>query len=119
MPILKGDPLAGVTLGFKNHFGSTDNPSGMHDYVTTSYPLIDQYDALVDLFSIPTSAISTVLTIGDGIYGSRRYQNTPPQPWTTFGDASPCSLFFSTDPVAIDCVMHDLLKADAATASPG
>ena len=31
MPIMKGHPIAGVTLGFKNHFGSTNNPSGMHD----------------------------------------------------------------------------------------
>ena len=87
MPIIKGHPLAGVTLGFKNHFGSTDNPSGMHEYVTTSYPLIDQYDALVDLFSNPHIRYKTVLTIGDGIYASRRYQNTPPQPWTTFGES--------------------------------
>lgn len=119
MPILKGHPLAGVTLGFKNHFGSTNNPSGMHDYVTTSYPLIDQYDALVDLFSNPHIRYKTVLTIGDGIYGSRRYQNTPPQPWSTFGDTSPCSLFFSTDPIAIDCVMHDLLKAERGDSQPG
>ncbi len=119
MPIMKGHPLAGVTLGFKNHFGSTDNPSGMHEYVTTSYPLIDQYDALVDLFSNPHIRYKTVLTIGDGIYASRRYQNTPPQPWTTFGESSPCSLFFSTDPVAIDCVMHDLLKAERGSSQPG
>ncbi len=119
MPIMKGHPIAGVTLGFKNHFGSTNNPSGMHDYVSTSYSLIDQYDALVDLFSNPHIRYKTVLTIGDGIYGSRRYQDTPPQPWTTFGEASPCSLFFSTDPVAIDCVMHDLLKAERGGSQPG
>jgi uncharacterized protein (DUF362 family) len=119
MPILKGHPLAGVTLGFKNHFGSTNNPSGMHDYVSTTYSRIDQYDALVDLFANPHIRYKTVLTIGDGIYGSRRYQNTPPQPWTTFGGASPCSLFFSTDPVAIDCVMHDLLKEERGASQPG
>jgi hypothetical protein len=55
-----------------------------------------------------------VLTIGDGIYGSRGDANTPPQRWTTFDNQSPCSLFFATDPVAIDCVMHDLLKAERA-----
>ena len=119
MPILKGHPLAGVTLGFKNHFGSTNNPGGMHDYVSTSYASIDQYDALVDLFANPHIRYKTVLTIGDGIYGSRRYQNTPPQPWYTFGDASPCSLFLSTDPVAIDCVLHDLLKEERGSSQPG
>jgi len=34
MPIMKGGhPIAGVTLGFKNHFGSINNPSGLHTYV--------------------------------------------------------------------------------------
>jgi len=118
MPIMKGHPIAGVTLGFKNHFGSTNNPSGMHAYVTTSYAHIDHYDALVDLNSNPHIRNKTVLTIGDGIYGSRQYQDSPPARWTTFNNQSPCSLFFATDPVAIDCVMHDLLKAERGLAQP-
>lgn len=118
MPILKGHPLAGVTLGFKNHFGSTDNPSGMHTHTSTSYPDIDHYNALVDLFSNPHIRYKTALTIGDGIYSSREHQDTPPQPWSTFGGGSPCSLFFATDPVAIDCVMHDLLKAERGSSQP-
>jgi uncharacterized protein (DUF362 family) len=118
MPILKGHPLAGVTLGFKNHFGSTDNPAGMHNYVSTSYAQIDRYNGLVDLYSNPHICGKTVLTIGDGIYGSRMYQDTPPQPWKTFNNQSPCSLFFAIDPVAIDCVMHDLLKAERGSSLP-
>lgn len=118
MPIMKGHPIAGVTLGFKNHFGSTNNPSGMHSYVGTSYDQIDQYDALVDLYSNPHIRDKTVITIADGIYGSREYQNTPPQRWATFNNQSPCSLFFATDPVAIDCVMHDLLKAERGASQP-
>jgi len=118
MPIMKGHPLAGVTLGFKNHFGSSNNPSGMHDYVRTSYNHIDDYNALVDLYSNPHIRKKTILTIGDGIYGSRQLHNTPPEPWKTFDDCSPCSLFFSVDPVAIDCVMHDLLKAERGSDQP-
>ena len=119
IPILKGHPLAGVTLGFKNHFGSTNNPAGMHTYVDTTYPQIDQYNALVDLFSNPHIRHKTVLTIGDGIFGSREKHNTPPQPWVTFNNQSPCSLLFSVDPVSIDCVMHDLLKAERGDSQPG
>jgi uncharacterized protein (DUF362 family) len=118
MPIMKGHPIAGITLGFKNHFGSTNNPSGMHNYVSTSYTHIDEYNALVDLYSNPHIRGKTVLTIGDGIYGSRQYQDTPPERWTTFNNQSPCSLFFADDPVAIDCVMHDLLKAERGSAQP-
>ncbi len=118
MPIMKGHPIAGVTLGFKNHFGSTNNPGGMHTYVDTDYAQINQYDALVDLNSNPHIRDKTVLVLGDGIYGSRQYQDTPPERWSTFGNASPCSLFFAADPVAIDCVMHDLLKAERGAAQP-
>jgi hypothetical protein len=118
LPIMKGHPIAGVTLGFKNHFGSTYSPSSMHAYVSTGYSHINQYDGLVDLFSNPHIRGKTVLTLGDGIYGSRDQQDSPPQPWGTFGNASPCSLFLATDPVAIDCVMHDLLKAERGSAQP-
>ena len=31
MPIMKKHGLAGVSLGFKNHFGSIDQPAGLHD----------------------------------------------------------------------------------------
>jgi hypothetical protein len=118
MPIMKGHPIAGVTLNFKNHFGSTNNPSGMHAYVSTAHQRIEQYNALVDLNSNPHIRDKTVLILGDGIYGSRRYQDTPPQPWSTFDNQSPCSLFFATDPVAVDCVMHDLLKAERGSMQP-
>jgi hypothetical protein len=114
MPIIKCHSIAGVTLGFKNHFGSTNNPGAMHVYVSTGYASIAQYNALVDLYANRHIGPKTVLTIGDGIYGSRGDANTPPQRWTTFDNQSPCSLFFATDPVAIDCVMHDLLKAERA-----
>ena len=118
MPIMKGHSLAGVTLGFKNHFGSTNNPSGMHNFVSTSYPQINIYNALVDLNSNPHIAAKTVLVIGDGIYGSRGHMASPPARWSTFGNQAPCSLFFARDPVAIDCVMHDLLKAEKGDGLP-
>jgi hypothetical protein len=118
MPIMKGHPIAGVTLSFKNHFGTVNNPGGMHNHVATSYSDINTYNALVDLYSNPHIQGKTVLTISDSIYGSREYQNTPPQPWNTFSGQPPCSLLFSTDPVAIDCVMHDLLKAERGSAQP-
>ena len=53
------------------------------------------------------------MTIGDGLYGARinNYDEVP-SPWPTFGDKSPNSLFFSIDPVAIDCVMYDFLDAE-------
>ena len=115
MPIMKGGhPIAGVTLGYKNHFGTTNNPSGMHtavDVVSKPTGYNQSYNALVDLMACPQIGAKTVLTIGDGIYGGRNF-NGPPGTWSTFGNKVPNSLFFSTDPVAVDCVMHDYLKIE-------
>jgi hypothetical protein len=114
MPIMKKHGMAGVTLGFKNHFGSFDHCEYVHwsvdlgdgDYVST-------YTGLVDIYNNAHIKNKTVLTIGDGLYGARinNYDEVP-SPWPTFGDKSPNSLFFSIDPVAIDCVMYDFLDAE-------
>ncbi|MBN1537849.1 MAG: DUF362 domain-containing protein [Anaerolineales bacterium] len=115
IPIMKGGhPIAGVTLGFKNHFGSVNNPSGMHDHVdVVNKPSAyrTDYNPLVDLMASPILGGKTVLTIGDAIYGAKDFNDTP-EIWSTFGDQAPGSLFFSIDPVAIDCVMHDHIAAE-------
>jgi hypothetical protein len=54
-------------------------------------------------------AQKTVLTLGDALFGASSVAATP-APWTTFG-GSPNSLLLSRDPVAIDSVMCDLLRA--------
>jgi hypothetical protein len=121
MPIMKGSHgFAGVTLGAKNYFGSIDLCSSIHDYVNVvrkppAYR--SDYNPLVDLMRSPLLGGKTVLTIGDGLFAARDFQQ-PPEPWTTFGDEVPNSLFFATDPVAIDCVMHDLLAAEQVSLVP-
>ena len=114
MPIMKKHGMAGVTLGFKNHFGSFDHCEYVHwsvdlgdgEYVST-------YNGLVDIFNNPHFRNKTVLTIGDGLFGARinNYDEVPTR-WPTFSNQSPNSLFFSVDPVAIDCVMYDFLNAE-------
>lgn len=121
MPIMKGGhPLAGVTLGFKNHFGTIHNCSALHDYVD----VVDKppgynpdYNPMVDFFKNPHIGGKTVLTIGDAIFAARDF-NDPPEPWTTFGNKIPHSLFFATDPVAVDCVMHDFIEAELGSGLP-
>jgi uncharacterized protein (DUF362 family) len=117
MPIIKRHSTAPVTLGFKHHFGSLSdlggsgddnphvhiNPSNSHYHST--------YSPLVDIYSNPNIAGKTVLTLGDGLFGAPNV-NDKPAKWTkTFGGA-PNSLFFSRDPVAIDCVMIGWLNAE-------
>jgi uncharacterized protein (DUF362 family) len=115
MPIMKGGhPLAGVTLGFKNHFGTIHNCSALHDYVDVVHkpPAYNRdYNPMVDFFSNPHIGGKTVLTIGDALFAAKDF-NDPPETWRTFGDKVPNSLFFAKDPVAVDCVMHDLIAAE-------
>lgn len=113
MPILKIHGCAGVSLGFKNHFGCIDHPDALHDYICLGWiHYRSDYSPLVDLYLNPHIGGKTILTVGDGLIGARRWAVPPDPAWDTFQGSTPQSLFFSMDPVAIDCVMHDFLAAE-------
>jgi hypothetical protein len=117
MPIMKNHSCAGVTLAFKNHFGSIDNPGGLHDYTfcitgCRGAHLSSTYNPLVDLYNSPHIGGKTILVIGDGIYGCKGSEDGMPGMWSTFGNRPPSSLCFATDPVAADSVMCDILAAE-------
>jgi len=112
IPIVKRHGGAGISLGFKNHFGSIDNCPPLHDWTCFNWPAAyytDQYNPLVDIYQNPHIRNKTILTVGDGLFGDRAGNANKPAPWDSFGGEAPNSLFFSTDPVAIDCVMGDFL----------
>jgi len=118
MPIMKKHGAAGVTLSFKNYFGSIQSCWDLHDWVYgpgTQYSgdrYSSVYNPLVEICQNPNIVNKTVLTVGDGLYGDKCSNVEKPELWDTFGDDSPNSLFFSTDPVAIDSVMYDFLQAE-------
>ena len=113
MPIMKKHDSPGVTLGFKNHFGSFEHCYDVHWTVIIPGPdYTSAYSGLVDVYNNTHFKTKTVLTVGDGLYGARFHYNDVPSPWPSFGDKSPNSLFFSIDPVAMDCVMYDHLAAE-------
>ena len=115
MPIMKGGhPLANVTLGLKNHFGTIHNCAALHNYVNVvgkPRGYTSTYNPLVDFLRSPHIGGKHVLTIGDALFAARAFSQKP-QPWTTFDNKVPNSLFFATDPVAVDCVMHDFIGAE-------
>lgn len=120
VPLMKKHCCAWVTLSFKNHFGSIENCAAPHGY---TFPYEDDYTSayspLVDIYKNPHFGAKTVLTIGDGLYGSRGSQDSVPEPWGTFDNDSPRSLLFSQDPVAIDSVMYDFLQDEAGVQDHG
>lgn len=113
MPIMKKHGGTEVTLSFKNHAGSLSNFSPFHDwtYHDSSY-YSSSYNPLVDIYRNPHIQNKTVLTIADALFGNWKTNHEKSQPWVTFGNQAANSLLFATDPVAIDCVMCDLLNAE-------
>jgi hypothetical protein len=112
IPIMRIHSSTGVTLSFKNHFGSIDHPSDLHEYVFLGWNYYrSDYNPLIDLYQHPHIINKTILTIGDGLIAAKRWKY-PDSQWTTFGNKVPNSLFFTTDPVALDCVMCDFLAAE-------
>lgn len=115
LPIMRRHGSAGVTLGFKNHFGSVANCSLLHEWVYRdgAHLAATTYSPLVDLYLNPNIAAKTVLVVGDGLYGNWETNTSKAKPWRTFGGQAANSLLLATDPVAIDSVMVDLLHAEA------
>jgi hypothetical protein len=117
MPIVKRHGIHPVSLGFKNHFGSINNivrggNDDLHIYISPLESLYSpNYSPLVDIFENPNIKNKTILTVGDALYGAYGATAVPPTSWESFEDA-PNSLLFAKDPVAIDCVMIDLLVAE-------
>ena len=107
MPIMKSH-CTGITGSFKNHFGTINDCGLLHGY-------IQQFanNCLGDIYNNPHIRDKTRLIVGDGLFGEFRAGNGGgfPEPWSTFGNRSPNSLFFSIDPVALDSVMVDYIDA--------
>lgn len=115
IPILKRHTHAGVTLAFKNHFGSIQSCGALHPW---TFPLsdndfwVEEYNPMVDIALNPHFHEKTVLIVGDGLFGNYDRHHGEPIPWRTFGNGSPNSLFLSRDVVAADSVMHDVLRLE-------
>jgi hypothetical protein len=121
MPLLKRHPInQGVTLSGKNLFGTFIEPvSEVHPYLEASFTM-GHAAPQVDLLADDQLGGKTLLYFGDGIFGTKidhrtiaKFQMYPfNNDWTN-------SLFFSQDPVAIDSVMYDFLKAEGTNPCEG
>jgi hypothetical protein len=139
----KGHSLCGVTLCAKNLLGSfctndLDNPdeptmrvpagAGLHSHIGVLpngthadklpvYPM-DSYAPFVDLMGNKDLGQKTILYLIDGLYATSKQSGdiTPDEKFKTapFNNHWPSSLFVSQDPVAIDSVGFDFLRAEPA-----
>jgi uncharacterized protein (DUF362 family) len=107
LPLLKAHGIAGVTLTYKNLLGykASGTISSLHDHMLRA-----DSNPFVDLYANSHIINKTKLIIGDGIYGNCSSQWGSPPRWSVLGNDWPKRLFFSADPVAIDCVMYGFLN---------
>lgn len=115
MPVLKRHGMAWLSLAMKNHFGTIQYPDDIHPWCAlASSAFTTSYNSIVDINKDTHIAAKTILTVGDAIFAALHNSGSQsfPTRWATFGNQTPKSLFFSTDPVAIDCVMGDLLSEE-------
>ena len=128
---LKAHARGGITLGAKLHFGSHGNHAvggwgsfHLHDglIATVNNDVLNtgardkygMYRVLTDLIGHEKLGGNTVLFIVDGLWGGveatdrgYKWKSAP------FNNDWPNSLFFSQDPVAIESVCLDFLRAEA------
>ena len=98
MPVLKSHMISGLTFAMKNHYGTANNPGGLH------YP-IDQ--CIAELNALPPIKDKTRLIIGDVLEANLQYSNGWPY-WKP--DWKGDSILMSFDPVAHDTVGMQILE---------
>ena len=115
IPILKSH-CCGVTGALKNHVGSQSTHS--NSPWCRPDPIHNHFDeSVTDLNLNRHIRDKTRLVVADGLFGNWSHCVVDNgvmvgHPWRTFGNGAPNFMFFSFDPVALDSVMFDFLKAE-------
>ncbi len=114
MSLFKGHNTAGVTLTAKNHYGSINTRE--HTFIRASTSGMGAYSPFVDLIGHQHLGQKTILFMIDGLYGVRDVNDTVGTQYgawnNLFGGQWSASYFMSLDPVAIDSVGVDFLRAE-------
>ncbi len=118
---LKAHARGGVTLTTKNHFGSHTRDGAGHLHTGLIAPENDipirteygVYRVLTDLMGHEKLGGNTVLFVIDGLWGGTEAVEKPVK-WTTapFNGDWPNSFFIAQDPVALESVCMDFLRAE-------
>ncbi len=121
--VIRPHRVFGLTLNFKNHFGSVYdparkafNPTQLHAFALWDYPAPykhGQYNGLVPLLGHRQVGGKTVLYFADGLYTAPNQGDTSKVVrWSTQGNHWFSSLIMSQDPVAMDSVALDLVSTE-------
>jgi len=109
MTLMKGHPSVGISLTAKNHYGTINNQD--HTWFK-----MGDYHPFVDLMASKYIGGKTVLYMLDGLYGIRDVNDPVTREYAgwyhLFGGEWLSSIFMSLDPLAIDAVGYDFLRAE-------
>lgn len=117
----KGDEgQTGVTMTGKNHYGSIQGPSDLHNDINTNKNAgrKNVYTPIVDLAASPALGAKTILYVLDGMYVARKHSSGPIHfPNAPFNNKNfpyenpewPSCILASLDGVALDSVGLDIL----------
>ncbi|MGE5497852.1 MAG: DUF362 domain-containing protein [Syntrophothermus sp.] len=121
IPMLKGHRYAGITMFAKNNFGSveTDDASHLHmglvapDAVNAARQGFGMYRVQVDLMAHNLLGQKNLIYLCDALWATE-YELAVPVKWKMqpFNNDWMSSLFISFDPVAIESVGLDFLRAE-------
>jgi hypothetical protein len=123
---LKVHERAGMTVIGKLNFGSHIRQNAMHLHMGLVNPDgftpggnknsrfgYGQYRVLVDLLGHNKLGGNTVLFVADGLWGGRGANLEPVKfKMAPFNNDWPSSIFMSQDPIALESVCYDILKAE-------
>lgn len=116
IPCLKAHNIAGVSMCAKNHYGSHCQSSAAHLHYALpgSSPGMGRYRNLVDMMGHEDLGGKTVLYLIDALYGYYDWGSGAPRHWNSapFNGDFTSSLIASLDPVAVESVGLDFLKAE-------
>lgn len=107
VPIVKNHGGAGVTFSMKNYYGAIDSPGSLHS--TYCNP------AIAELNNVPLVTSKTKIVVCDALYGL--YQGGPSSGWTGYA-FTPNAVYLSTDRVAIDYQLLQLINQERAAHPP-
>jgi len=121
--VVRAHRVFGLTLSFKNHFGSvydpgqkTFSPSKLHAFALWGYGnpyRHGQYNGLVALLGHRNVGGKTLLYFADGLYTApNQGDTTAVVRWSSQGNRWFSSLLMSQDPVALDSVGLDLVSSE-------
>ena len=109
MPVLKSHMIAGMTFALKNHFGSTENPSALHEVA----------QGIPQLSALPVIKDRTRLVVADILEANLKYETSWPY-WQA--DYRGDSILMSYDPLAVDAygftVLDRLVTASGGNVAP-